>query len=346
MAQTQGRRSLNRRKRKRKVFKLIFFLGLFSFLALGGLATYFTLKVTSVASESQQDLSRGEKSELRVEAVDPSKDNISILLLGEDKRPEDGVRARTDAIVVATFNKEEHSVILTSIPRDTRVNIVGRDIQDKINHAHAYGGVDMTVDTVEEFLDIPIDYYAKVNFDAFIEVVDALGGVEIEVPFDFQEKDTVGDWIDFYEGPQFLMGEEALAYVRMRRHPQSGGDIGRGQRQQQVLEAIIKKGASFSSITRFDDVIVALGDNLTMNLSIGNVVALHSYGSSLNSIEQLQISGENARINGVFYIEPDEQSVEEISTRLRQHLGLEESSFNTTGFDSNSEESTQINTNN
>ncbi|MDE5415832.1 LCP family glycopolymer transferase [Alkalihalobacterium chitinilyticum] len=307
-------------KRKKKGKKVLLLISLISVLLLVGCATYVTLKIANVTSNVQVALDRGDKSEKRVEAVDPSKDNISILLLGEDRRPDEPI-SRTDAIMVATFNKSDNSIILTNIPRDTRVNIAGRDRMDKINHAHAFGGVNMIIDSVEQFLDIPIDYFIRVDFQAFIAIVDAIGGIEVEVPFDFTERGTDRVWYEFYEGMQHLNGEEALAYTRMRKQDPRG-DIGRGQRQQQVMQAIIEKSASIQSIARFDDVLEAIADNISLNLSFGNMVALHSYASSLNSIEQLQIKGNNSTINGVYYYEPVPESVVEISTRLQEHLGL------------------------
>ncbi|WP_078555842.1 LCP family protein [Alkalihalobacterium alkalicellulosilyticum] len=321
MKREEKRKQDNIQKRK-KVLKILVILSLFLFISVGGAAAYVVFKLESVATSSQQDLDRGIKSELRTETVNPSKDNISILLLGEDARPGE-TRARTDAIVVATFNKSDNSVILTSIPRDTRVEIIGRGTLDKINHAHAFGGVDMTIDTVENLLDIPIDYFVKLNFESFIQVVDALGGVEIEVPFTFREKDTSNQWLTFEEGIRQLNGEAALAYVRMRKHPQGGGDLGRGQRQQQMLKAIIDKSASLSSITRFDDVINAVGDNLTMNLSFGNIVSLHSYANALHDIEMVQIGGNDLMLEGIYYFEPAPESVDDIRQLLRNHLQLE-----------------------
>ncbi|WP_216830634.1 LCP family glycopolymer transferase [Alkalihalobacterium elongatum] len=307
-------------KRKKKGRKVLLLISLFSVLLLVGCATYVTLKIANVTSNVQVDLDRGAKSEKRVEAVDPSKDNISILLLGEDRRPDEPI-SRTDAIMVATFNKSDNSIILTNIPRDTRVNIAGRERIDKINHAHAFGGVDMIIDTVEEFLEIPIDYFIRVDFQAFIAIVDAIGGIEVEVPFDFTERGTDRVWYEFTEGVQHLNGEEALAYTRMRKQDPRG-DIGRGQRQQQVMQAIIEKSATIQSIARFDDVLEAIQDNISLNLSFGNMVALHSYASSLKSIEQMQIRGENVYINSIYYYDPVLESVAEVQTRLQEHLGL------------------------
>ncbi|MCK0470264.1 LCP family protein [Halalkalibacter sp. APA_J-10(15)] len=316
-------RSLNQKNKKKSwIVKSLIIFSIACLAILGATTGYFIHKINNVTAGSQQELIRGEKSELREDAVNPHDDNMSILLLGVDTRPGES-NGRTDAILIATLNQEEQSIILTSIPRDSRVEIAGRGTLDKINHAHAFGGIDMTIDTVEQLLDIPIDYFARINFQAFIDVVDAINGVEIEVPFNFEEKDMNNDWIQFTEGMQHLNGEEALAYTRMRKHPQGGGDIGRGQRQQQVLEAIIEKGTSFSSITRFDDVMDAIGENLVTNLSFGDLVSLHSYAGNLNNIEQLQLGGTDLMLDGIYYYEVDNESLLDIRIQLKQHLDID-----------------------
>ncbi|KMK77410.1 LCP family protein [Alkalihalobacillus pseudalcaliphilus] len=320
----------NRKKRsRRKVFRTIFIFITLCFLVIGGAIFYSAVKLNSaITGAAEPELDRGDKSEMRTEAVNPSKDNFSVLLLGDDSRPGES-RARTDAMIVATFNKDDKSIILTSIPRDTRVEMVGLGYQDKINHAHARGGLNMTINTVENFLDIPIDYYGYVRFDGLVQVVDALGGIEVDVPFDFtfNEVSTDSYNLQFFEGPQVLNGKEALAFARMRKEDPRG-DFGRGERQQQVIEGIIKQAASFSTLTRFDDLIDTLGDNLGTNLSFANLVALHRYAGSLNDIEKHQVKGDDIRINGVFYIEPNQLYVTDLQTRLKQHLEIDGHSTN------------------
>ncbi|RKJ22727.1 LytR family transcriptional regulator, partial [Butyricicoccus sp. 1XD8-22] len=96
-----------------------------------------------------------------------------------------GDRGRSDSIIVMTVNPKTESIDMLSIPRDTRVEIVGKGVDDKINHAYAFGGVEMSMNTVEKFLDIPIDYYIKLNMEGFKEIVDAVGGVDVNNDIDF-----------------------------------------------------------------------------------------------------------------------------------------------------------------
>jgi LCP family protein required for cell wall assembly len=321
MAQSRLKRRKSRIRRTLKVFTMI---GLLSFLIAGGAITYFVFQFANATSVAQQELERGEKSERRTEAVNPTKDNISILFLGVDDR-DGNLDGRTDAMLLATFNRSESSIKILSIPRDSLVNIPGRANPDKINHAHAFGGLDLAVETVEELLDIPIDYYLKLNFKAFIEIIDALGGVEVDVPFTFSEQDSFGQHgaITLNEGTQLLNGEEALAYTRMRKNDPRG-DIGRGERQQDVIQALIKKAATFSSISSYDDVFNSIGNHMTTNLSFGNMVALHNYAGSIDNMENLNFEGTDTRQNGVYYYQLDEASKQTISRLMRIHLGLEE----------------------
>ncbi|WP_035425371.1 LCP family protein [Halalkalibacterium ligniniphilum] len=336
-----------RKSRLRRILRAFLVVGIVSFIAFGGAAGYFIYKLANVTSGAQQELARGDMSEKREEQVNPSKDNISILFLGVDDR-DGNLSGRTDAILVATFNKEDTSVNILSIPRDSLVNIPGRTNPDKINHAHAYGGLDLSVSTVEELLDIPIDYYVKLNFDAFVEIIDALGGVEVDVPKTFSEQDSSGNQgaITLQEGTHTLNGEEALAFVRMRKADPLG-DIGRGHRQQQVIKAIIEKGSSISSITSYDDVLESVGTHMTTNLSFGNMVALHSYGRSLNEVNTINIESSPTSINGVSYVQLDEASLAEVTHALRVHLGLEEASeskLGTTDAASEADDGTDTNT--
>lgn len=310
-----------RQKKKKRRFLLI--LPVLLFLTMGIVyGSFLTYKAIVAANDAHIDLKRGEKSELRDKAVDPGKDNISVLFLGIDDGGSRnfGDSARTDAIMVATFNRKDKSVKMLSIPRDAYVLQPDRGTHDKINHAHAYHGIDGVVNTVEKLLNIPIDYYVRMNFTAFIEVVEAIGGIEVDVPISFSEMDSHDrkNAIQLEKGLQVLNGEEALALARTRK---LDNDIERGKRQQLIVQGIIKEAASVSSITSYGSVIDALGNNITTNMRFSQLVALHDYALGV-STESLTISGQDTRINGVYYYELDEQSIEEVRNSLRDHLHL------------------------
>ncbi|ARP44145.1 LCP family protein [Geobacillus thermodenitrificans] len=328
----QNSRYTMKRKRKRKkrikkrilkwiVLSLILFLG-----ASATYSAYLLFKTSAVAEKAQKLLARGEKSEKRIKPVDPKYDNISILFVGIDdsEKRKLGGKTRADALILATFNRQERSIKMVSIPRDSYVYIPVEQKQDKINHSHVFGDIDGTIETVEELFDVPVDYYVRLNFNAFIQIVDTLGGIDVDVPITFTEQDSKdrAKAIHLEKGYQHLNGEEALALARTRK---IDNDLERGKRQQLILEAIIQKALSIKSITRYDDLIEALGDNITTNMSFGELLSLYRY--ALNGgidIERYQLTGNDMYLNRTYYFQLDEQNVQEISQMLKRHLELNE----------------------
>lgn len=244
------RRDYKKMKKKSSKTRLAIKVGLLvSLTALLAIAAYGL----SLRNQAEQAVDRAfeavpatQKSEIRGEAkVKPAKDNVSVLLIGVDDseaRMQGDSHSRSDALIVATFNPEEKSVKMLSIPRDSYVYIPKVGYKDKITHAHAFGGTHAAIETVEEMLDIPIDYYVKMNFNAFIEVVDALGGITVEVPYNRLEKDENDKrTIQLVKGIQELDGRHALALARTRM---ADSDIERGKRQQMIMQAIIKEMVS------------------------------------------------------------------------------------------------------
>lgn len=317
-----------RKQKKKKRRRRVLYLALTVFLLLAGAVGYMIVQTYTAASDSYDDLGR-EKSDLREETVSISDDPISILLLGVEDYSTDGDNGRTDTMIVATFNPDNEELQLLSLPRDTLVEIADRGTEEKIAHAHAYGGKEMAINTVEQFLDIPIDYYAAVNFDAFINVVDILNGIQVDVPFDFEQRtirESGNEDLQFTEGPMELNGEEALAFARMRKEDPRG-DIGRNERQQQVIESVIDKATSLSTVTKVDDLAEEIGRNVQTDMKISEGLGFYRNYSdfSTSNIEKLSYDTQAQRINGAHYEIPNEQSLEEVKRTLRQHLDLETS---------------------
>lgn len=244
-------------------------------------------------------------------------DPVSFLLLGVDERPDDP--GRSDTIMIATVNPEQKSILLFNIPRDTYVDIVGKGTRDKINHAYAFGGVEMAIDTVEHFLDIPIDYYAKINMTGFREAIDTLGGVEIEVPFTFESSGVL-----FTEGPMFMDGKTAMKYIQMRKKDPRG-DLGRNERQQQVVKAILRQSLTVKNFHKIDDILASVGNNLKTSIAPSDYVSLHDIYRMLDTdrIESLEIKGEHTTMDGIYYYVVNDEERERISRRVKAHLGLD-----------------------
>ncbi|WP_022793384.1 LCP family protein [Marinococcus halotolerans] len=312
---TSQRRNLRKRRKKAFIWKTTAIVALLFLLLAGGASAYFLQQLNSVSADTEEELERGEKSDMRDQAVDPSEDSFSVLFLGVDDREDGSMDGRSDAMVVGTFNKDSKKVKLVSIPRDSLVNIEGNG-EDKIAHANAFGGTDLAVQTVENTLNIPIDYYVKSDFAAFTDIINDLDGVDVDVPFDFSEEGT-----EFKEGPATLNGEEALKYVRMRKEDPRG-DLGRGERQQEVLESLIKKAGSIESIDNYDDVFDSVSENVSTNFTFGNMIALQQYADSLNEIDSSQLQGSDTTINGLYYYQLNPEATLETSNNLREQLDL------------------------
>src|SRR5690606_35189241 len=243
---------MGRREKRNKKKKWPWVVGILGLIVIGLGIYLFTVynSFTNTLDEMHEPIDR-EASEKRASDQEVSlteQDPFSVLLLGVDEREDD--RGRSDTVVVMTINPAEKSTKMVSIPRDTYTEIVGRGTTDKINHAYAFGGIEMSLDTVENLLDIPIDYVMQVNMEGFKDIVDAVGGVEVNNTMAFD---------DYPAGTIQLNGDEALGYVRMRKQDPEG-DFGRQNRQKQVIQAIMKEGASVNSLLNYKDIFTALGD--------------------------------------------------------------------------------------
>ena len=260
-----------------------------------------------------------EYSALRDEPIQIENDEpFSVLLLGVDKR--DGDSGRSDTILVATVNPKQKTTKLLSVPRDTYIQISGTKKMDKINHAYAFGGLKMTKETVEQLLNIPIDYAVAINMEGFIQTIDLLGGVEVDNKFGFMYE---GEYFD--EGHLELDGELALKYVRMR-YEDPEGDFGRQNRQKQVLQSAMDQVFSLESIFQIKPILEIIGENVETNITLGEMVKLNRiYKSSTKDIEQLYINvGQGKLINGIYYFMTNEDHLKETQSILQAHLMLNE----------------------
>jgi LCP family protein required for cell wall assembly len=322
------KQQMKRVKKKRRVaLRRILFLFILLLLGVGAYAGYLGFKTLQAANE----LERGSKSKLREVEVSAGKDPISILLMGIEDYSSGGENGRTDSLIVATLNPDLGTMKMLSIPRDTLVYIDEEGTEDKINHAFVYGGKDGTIDAVEELLDIPIDYYASVNFNGFKEIIDEIGGITVDVPFDFWEKsDETKKKIYFTEGEMKLNGEEALAYARMRKRDPRG-DFGRNERQQQIITASVDAIMKPNSLLKIDDITDHIADNVETNMRLSEALGIQQKYDTFNSskIDKLSIEGEDDYSEGIYYFVPSEDELEELRDELKIHLDLLEASEST-----------------
>lgn len=238
---------------------------------------------------------------------------VTFLLLGIDNWESTG---RADTLLVITLNPETESMKILSIPRDTYTEIIGFDFKDKINHSYAFGGVKTTLLTVENLLDISIDYVVTVNMEGFIKMVDIVGGVTVNNDLAFSV-----DSYDFSEGNLTLSGDEALNYVRMRKEDPRG-DFGRQMRQRQVLESIFHKAVSFNLIWQAPSILETIRDSVETNLTFDEMIQFQSlYKSTLNHIEHLNFSnGQGGIQNGIWYYFLNEDELLQMRQTLKESL--------------------------
>ena len=311
--------------KKRTAVKIIVTLAVSLLICGSAFGIYLVKKAENAADRAFETAGDREMSDLREEQVEPLHDNISILFIGVDDseaRNQDDHNIRSDALVLATLNNEDKSIKLVSIPRDTYTYIPDAGYEDKITHAYALEGPSSTIESVEELLEVPVDYYVRMDFQAFIEVVDALGGIEAEVPYDLEEKDEndIHGAIVLEEGLQTLDGREALALARTRHYD---NDIERGKRQQMLIESIMNKALSATSITKYGDVIDAIGDNMRTNLTFRDMQSFFEYAKNGKpDIDTLTLDGYDDMSTGIYYWQLNDESLFEVQDILQSHLGL------------------------
>lgn len=285
-------------------------------LVSGGVYAYSLYKKLD---QTYQPLNR-DKSEVREEKVDINKkEAVSVLLLGIDKdENRKGDKGRSDTLILLTVNPADNTSKMVSIPRDSYVEIVGKGFEDKINHAYAFGGVEMAVNTVEKFLNVPVDYYAAVDMDGLTSAVDLVGGIEVENEFAFTYGGT-----KFSKGAITLTGKDVMNYVRMR-YDDPNGDFGRQARQRQVLQKLAEKALTITSVTKLHNYMDVLGENVTTNIAATEMITMiPNYAPSVGQTDTLYLEGVGAKRNSIYYYDINETSRQDVSKELRTHLGLE-----------------------
>ncbi|QPQ30512.1 LCP family glycopolymer transferase [Lysinibacillus sp. JNUCC 51] len=299
------------KKSKKKIWLWIIGSLLTIFLIFIGTA-YYTIQKTMNKINTPLVEATGDENE--VQKIVTKKDPFSVLMLGVDERKNDS--GRSDTMIVVTVNPEKHTMKMLSIPRDTRTEIIGHNSVDKINHAYAYGGVPMAVNTVEHFLDIPIDYYVFVNMEGFLQIIDTIGGVTID-----NDMDLTYNTYHYPKGEITLDGDNALIFSRIR-YEDPRGDFGRQIRQRQIIEAVLKKASTPSILLKATDMLDVVGENVRMNFTMKDLIQLQSiYKQMDGNIDQLSFKeGDGKRINNIWYFIPEETELEKIKSDLKAHL--------------------------
>ncbi len=308
-------------KRRTKIFLSMLVILLLAVFAVAGYGLKIYLDVKGTAKEIYETPTR-KKSAKREQVVDlESGEPISVLLLGVDTgdlgRTETG---RSDTMLVTTINPEKKQTTIVSLERDIYTEIVGKGTKDKLNHAYAFGGVNMAIASVENLVDIPIDHYVVMNMKGFKQLVDAVNGVDVENTLDFTYEGTT-----FNKGTVHLDGSDALRYTRMR-YDDPNGDYGRQERQRQVIAAIVKKAVNVSTVTNYKNILAAIEANTKTDLSWDNFLNLESkYRSALANMTSDHIQAVPASHNndGISYQDVPKEELTRVQNLLKTQLNIQ-----------------------
>lgn len=279
---------------------------------------------------------------------------FTLLIMGVDSSSSSLKKSNSfngDTLMLITFNPNTMNATILSIPRDTRVPIActKSKAKNKINSTGAYGA-DCVMDTITNFTGIEIDYWVKVNFQGVISLVDALDGIEVDVPYAFCESDSKrrfgNNTIYIEKGLQTLNGEQALAFARNRHtwpaycgkkySNYSSNDFIRGQNQQQIVKAMVNKLKNIRSLSEVYEILDIVGDNIDTNIDKNTMITgfdtfknIIFNSKNINNddfigTQRLYLSGHDNMINGIYYFEYYKQSLEEIVEAMEINLALKE----------------------
>ena len=252
---------------------------------------------------------------------------IFFLLLGVDQNDgQSGENTRTDTMMLVKVDFDAGTIDLISLPRDSRVLVEGT--YTKLNHAHSMGGVELTIQTIRDWLKIDLDYFVEVDFAAVVRMVDAIGGVDYEVPdigMDYQYERQDGKIAYLKSGKQHMDGEEALGYLRYRKGYLQG-DIGRVNAQQDFLKAVVKQMFDESGIGQIPAYIQTFFSDVRTNIPWDQLVGLAGKAGNLTGavLETHTIPGEGEYIDDVSYYVVDKRETEQmIQETLPNYILLE-----------------------
>lgn len=248
-----------------------------------------------------------------------AKDKATVMIMGVDERADDV--GRSDTLMIATLDPDKNQAALLSVPRDTRVKIKGHGF-DKINAAYAYGGRKLTQETIESLLNTHIDHYIKINVHGFTKIIDALGGIDIDVEkrmyYEDPWDDDGGLYIDLQPGMQHMDGKTAITYVRYRDEE---GDIGRIKRQQNFMKAVMDKLVSPTIIPKLPAIVSAVSDSVETDMSVSEILSFLGtlQDAKDNGLKSEMLPGKPVYIEGISYWVPDISKTRKI---LANTLGI------------------------
>ncbi|HEM3634367.1 TPA: LCP family protein [Streptococcus suis] len=275
----------------------------------------------------------GEEKITPIDATEP----LTILLMGVDMdqatRGGDWEGGRSDSMILVTVNPKTKETNMMSLTRDIMVKIAEANGEfsgtvEKLNHSYSYGQAPMAIATIEKMMDINIDRYIEINMDGLIELVDAVGGIEVNntlgFPISISEHEPAYTSI-VQPGKQLVNGDQALVYARMR-YDDPEGDIGRQRRQREVITAIIKKLLQLDGLTQYKKILTAISNNMRTNIEISpaTIPSLLGYKDSVSKLNSYQLRGVDQMVDEIYYQLPTSEHLLEMQNILKKSIGLEE----------------------
>ncbi len=264
------------------------------------------------------------QTEDTAEEVDITQQAFNVYISGIDTYGLVSSVSRSDVNMVITVNPKTHKILITSIPRDYYVTLASKNAKDKLTHAGIYG-IEESVATIENLLDIEINYNVKVNFSSVIDIVDALGGVNVYSKYSFTSQDGYA----FTKGYNFVDGKKALSFVRERKSF-NGGDRVRVENQAAMIEAIINKAISPSIITKYTSLLNALSGSFMTNLETNDItefIKMQIDKMPSWEIENISLNGTDAldytySYGGtkLYVMYPDNETVINATTKINEVL--------------------------
>jgi LCP family protein required for cell wall assembly len=298
----------------KKQFITVFIVSLIAFVSI------YAVLANTIFDE-EEVVAQDPNNPLDEEPIENDKNELIFLLLGVDAKDLNNAKGtRTDTMMLTRVNFDTGKISLLSIPRDTRTMVNGR--LDKINAAHAYGGVDMSMEAVSDLLGIDINYYVLVDYQVVKDVVDAIGGVDIEVPFDMKYDDPTADpplHINLKAGFQTLNGEQAHDFLRFRNNNNytvgyPDGDVGRIKTQQYFMKELVKQTLTPKNIFKIPTLIKTYYDNVDTNIPLNYVLKGATMVNKIDPdlMETATIPGEGEYIGDISYFIYDGQEMQEL----------------------------------
>lgn len=284
------------------------------------LAVILVVMVTGVVAANWFGSQEVEENIEVQSGIQKSENYLHIMVMGVDRRNDDA--GRSDTLMAVTVNKDAGTAQILSLPRDTRVQIEGNGY-DKINHAYAYGGHELTKKTVEKLLGVPMDYYVLVDIQAFERIIDALDGVDINVEkrmyYEDPWDDDGGLVIDLYPGMQHMDGKKAIQYVRFR---DGEGDIGRIARQQHFMQAVMEKLLSPAVLPKLPKMMEEIRSAVETDMPLTEMVSLAQLLPSIreHGMTSEMVPGSPAYLEDISYWLPD---IMQLRKMVASQMGME-----------------------